>query len=349
MRKWRDWPGIGSFGSWARPLEHDTRSMDISLFALDPELGARVADAAGVNLSRHEERGFEDGEHKIRPLESVRGRDVYVLSSLYGDAERSVNDRLVRLLFFLGCLADASAARVTAVVPYLCYSRKDRRTKPRDPLSTRYVAGLFESVGLDRIVTLDVHNPAAYQNAFRIQAEHLEFRKEFARHFVQVVGDRDVTVVSPDAGGVKRAEAFREVVETRLGRSVGRGFMEKYRSAGVISGDRLVGEVDGSDVILIDDLISSGGTLARAAAACREAGAGRVFAAATHGLFSSESDRVLNESALDWILVSDSVAGCGERLNGARSKLEVLPAGGLIGEAIRRMNADESLVALHEP
>lgn len=323
--------------------------MTISLFALDPTLGDGVAGKLGVDLSRHEERGFEDGEHKIRPLESVRGRDVYLLESLYGDADRSVNDRLVRLLFFLGALRDASAGRVTAVVPYLCYSRKDRRTKSRDPLSTRYIAEILESVGLDRMVTLDVHNPAAYENAFRITAEHLEFRKQFARHLAEAVREREVAVVSPDAGGVKRAEAFREALEQRLGRPVGRGFMEKYRSAGVVSGDRLVGDVADADVILVDDLVSTGGTLARAASACRDAGAERVFAAATHGLFSSDSDRVLGESALDRVVVTDSVPGCEARLREARPRLEVLPVATLLAEAIRRMNRDESLVALREP
>lgn len=323
--------------------------MEISLFALEPALGGRVAESLGVDLARHEERAFEDGEHKIRPLESVRGRDVYVLESLFGDSRRSVNDRLIRLLFFLGSLRDATAGRVTAVVPYLCYSRKDRRTKARDPLSTRYVAELFEAVGLDRVVTLDVHNPAAYQNAFRNRTEHLEARNLFADHFREVVGERDVAVVSPDAGGVKRAEAFRESLEKRLGRPVGRGFMEKYRSAGVVSGERLVGEVDDTDVILLDDLISSGGTLARAAAACRDAGSGRVFAAATHGVFASKAGEVLGEAPLDGVVVTDSVPLRRDRLGAARSKVEVIPVAPLIAEAVRRMHGDGSLVDLLSP
>ncbi|HSJ80246.1 MAG TPA: ribose-phosphate pyrophosphokinase-like domain-containing protein, partial [Thiobacillus sp.] len=148
----------------------------LCLFALDASraYGERVATALGVALSSHEEREFEDGEHKARPLENVRGKDVYVIQSLYGEPGMSANDKLVRLLFFIGALKDASAGRVTAVCPYLAYSRKDRKTKSRDPVSSRYVAQLFEAVGSDRMVTLDVHNPAAYQNAFRIPAEHLE-------------------------------------------------------------------------------------------------------------------------------------------------------------------------------
>lgn len=323
--------------------------MALSLFSQYPELGARVAEALGLPLSRHEERDFEDGEHKMRPLESVRGRDVYVLGSLNGDGTLSVNDRLVRLLFFVGALKDAAASRVTAVVPYLCYSRKDRRTKPRDPLSTRYVAQVLESVGLDRVVTLDVHNPAAFQNAFRIPTEHLEARKLFANHFAHSLGDEMVSVVSPDVGGVKRAEAFREALELRLGRRVGRGFMEKYRSAGVVSGEHLVGDVSDRVVILVDDLISSGGTLKRAATACREAGARSVHAAATHGVFAGGADENLRDGTLDQVVITDSVSGARERLDAAREKLRVVDVAPLLAEAIRRMHENDSLVELLEP
>ena len=126
---------------------------EISLFALEGsrEFGGRVADHLGLALADHEERVFEDGEHKARPLTSVRGRDVFVIHSLYGDAEQSGNDKLCKLLFFIGALRDASAARVTAVVPYLAYARKDRKTQSRDPVTTRYVAALFEAVGVELV------------------------------------------------------------------------------------------------------------------------------------------------------------------------------------------------------
>ena len=135
----------------------------LMVFALtaSAEIGTAVAAALSQPLAKHEEREFEDGEHKARPLDPVRGADVYVIHSLHGEPGNSANDKLCRLLFFIGALKDAGAARVTAVAPYLCYARKDRRTKPNDPVTTRYVAGLFESVGTDAVVTLDVHNPAA--------------------------------------------------------------------------------------------------------------------------------------------------------------------------------------------
>jgi ribose-phosphate pyrophosphokinase len=120
--------------------------------------GERVAAALGLTLAQHEERTFEDGECKLRPLESVRGRDVCVIQSLYGEPGCTVHDKFLRLLLFIGALKDSAARQLTAVLPYLCYARKDRRTKPRDPVATRHVACLLEAAGADRIVTLDVHN-----------------------------------------------------------------------------------------------------------------------------------------------------------------------------------------------
>jgi ribose-phosphate pyrophosphokinase len=139
------------------------------LFALaaTAELGAAIARELGHPLAAHEERSFEDGEHKVRPLDNVAAADVFVIQSLHGGPRESANDKLCRLLFFIGALKDAGAARVTAFVPYLAYARKDRRTKPNDPVTTRYVAQMFEAVGTDRLVSLDVHNPVAFENAFR--------------------------------------------------------------------------------------------------------------------------------------------------------------------------------------
>ena len=184
---------------------------DLALFALNTsrDFGEKVSAHLSLPLRAHEERDFEDGEHKARPLVNVRGQDVFVIQSLYSDPHHSVNDKLCRLLFFLGALRDASAARVTAIVPYLCYARKDRQSKPRDPVTTRYIATLFDAMGVDRVVTLDVHNLAAFQNASRSRAEHLEAKKLFVEFFAPLVSQDEVVVVSPDVGGVKRAEDFR--------------------------------------------------------------------------------------------------------------------------------------------
>lgn len=322
-----------------------------SVFSLESghALVERVCGHLGITPGRHEEREFEDGEHKIRPLESVGGRDVYVVQSLFGEEKRSVNDKFVRLLFFVAALRDAGATRTTVVAPYLCYARKDVRTKPRDPVTTRYVAMLFEAVGVDRIVVMDVHNPAAYENAFRIPAEQLTAVHSFVDALAPLVGDRAVAVVSPDAGGVKRAEQFRQALERRLARSVGFAFLEKFRSEGVVRGGAVAGDVKDRAVIIIDDLISSGTTLARAAAACRERGAQVVYAAATHGVFAADAGRVLADSAIERVFVLDTIAPLRIAHESARRRIEVIDCAPLLATAIHRLHTEGSLAALAEP
>lgn len=323
-------------------------SFALQLFALDAtrELGVAVAARLGVGLAAHEEREFEDGEHKARPLESVRDRDVYVLQSLHGGPRQSPHDKLCRLLFFLGALRDAGAARLTAVVPYLAYARKDRRTKSRDPVTTRYVAELLETVGVDRVVVMDVHNLAAFENAFRCRIEHLEARGLFARHLAPRLRGEGVTVVSPDAGGAKRAEALRESLAAALGDEVGLAFLEKKRSGGVVSGEAVVGDLAGRSAVIVDDLISTGTTLGRAAAACRAAGAVRVVAAVTHGLFLGEAERVLGESPLESLLVTNTVPPFRLAPETVRARLTLLDVAPLLAEAIKRLHEGGSLVEL---
>lgn len=323
-------------------------SFGLQLFALDAtrELGAAVATSLGVGLAAHEERAFEDGEHKTRPLVSVRDRDVYVLQSLHGGPQQSPHDKLCRLLFFLGALRDAGAARLTAVVPYLAYARKDRRTKSRDPVTTRYVAELLEAVGLDRIVVLDVHNLAAFENAFRCRTEHLEARGLFAAHLAPLLRGRGVTVVSPDAGGAKRAEALRESLAAALDADVGLAFLEKKRSGGVVSGEAVVGDLGGRSAVIVDDLISTGTTLGRAALACRAAGAERAIAAVTHGLFIGGAEQVLHDSPLETLLVTNSVPPFRLAPETVRARLTVLDVAPLLAEAIRRLHEGGSLVEL---
>ncbi|UCH74813.1 MAG: ribose-phosphate pyrophosphokinase [Rhodospirillales bacterium] len=320
---------------------------DLALFALHATrpFGERVAGALGVALAAHEEREFEDGEHKARPRESVRGRDAFVVQSLHGDAEQSVNDKLVRLLLFIGALKDASADRVTAIVPYLGYARKDRKTKTRDPVATRYVAQLLEAVGVDRVVTIDVHNLAAFQNSFRCPTDHLEAAGLFVDHFRPIL-DGEIAVVSPDAGGVKRADRFRTLLARATGKEIGGAFMEKYRSRGIVSGAAFVGDVAGRTAIVIDDLISTGGTMTRAARACRENGATAVHAVATHGLFTGDAAAMVADPAFDGIVVTDTVPPFRLPAELVERRLVVLDAATLFAEAIGRIHAGGSLVAL---
>ena len=321
---------------------------DLMLFALEASRGhgEQVSQALRVPLSDHEERDFEDGEHKIRPLVNVRNRSVFVLHALYADSEASVNDKLCKLLFFIGALKDASAASVTAIVPFLCYARKDRKSQPRDPVTTRYVAALFDAVGTDRIVTMDVHNLMAYQNAFRCRTDHLEATGLFVAHFARIIGDQPVAIVSPDPGGVKRADRFQAALRHRLDRPVSNAFVEKYRAGGVVRGEALVGDVKGRVAIIIDDLISTGGTLTRAARTCRAQGATRVFAAATHGLFVGKSEILLNEPALDGLVVTDTVPPFRLPGDAIGKKVTVLASAPLVAEAIRRIHGGGSLVEL---
>jgi len=318
------------------------------VFALNSsrEFAESICAHLGVVISPHEEREFEDGEHKARPLCNVRGRDVFVVQSLYADHRQSVNDKLCRFLFFLGAVRDASAARVTAVIPYLCYARKDRRSKPRDPVTTRYVAAMFEVVGADAVVSMDVHNLAAYQNAWRMRADHLEAKKLFLEHFISCIGDREIVIVSPDTGGVKRAEEFREAFSRALGRGIHSAFLEKYRSAGIVSGDAVVGDVAGKAAIIIDDLISSGTTMVRAAEACRGRGATSVYAAATHGVFGGKAGEVLANPALEQIVVTNTIPPFRIASSPVLHKVKVLDASRLFAEAIRRSHAGESIVDL---
>jgi ribose-phosphate pyrophosphokinase len=318
----------------------------LQLFALaaTAALGRAVADALHVPLAAHEERGFEDGEHKARPLDGVAGNDVYVVQSTHGGPDDSANDKLVRLAFFIGALKDTGAARVTAIVPYLAYARKDRRTKPNDPVTTRYVAQMLESVGVDCVVTLEVHNPAAFENAFRCRSVALTGTPLFVDYAKAHLSGEDLAVVSPDAGGMKRAELLREALEAALGRPVGKGLAEKHRSAGIVSGDLFVGDVKGRTALIVDDLISTGGTLLRTATSARAAGAKRVLALVTHGLFMKGAEDVLADPAIDRIVITDAVPPF--RLKRPTDKLVTLPCAPLLAEAVRRLSENRNLTDL---
>lgn len=323
---------------------------DPMLFALGPSraFGEAMAACLGVPLSPMEERTFEDGEFKQRPLASVRGRDVYAVSSLHGESGASSADKLLRLLMFIGALKDSGAARVTAVTPYLCFSRKDRRTKPRDPIATRYVAQLFEAMRADALITVDVHNIAAFENAFRFETIPLDAHALFARRFATLVGDAPVAVVSPDLGGEKRAELFRQRLERMLKRPVAKAFMDKTRSEGRVTGDIFAGDVGGRVAIVLDDLIAGGGTVARAATACRAHGATQVFVAATHGVFAAEAPETLRKAPLDGVAITDSVAlRPDDATAGAlQERLTIFPLAPLFAAAIRRRREGGSIAQL---
>ena len=317
------------------------------LFALHESqpLAAAIGDIVRLPLAPLEERPFEGGEFKLRPLVSVRDRPVYVVQSLAGSPAAPVTQRLLRLLFLLLGLRDAGASRITALVPYLAFARKDRRTQPRDPVNSRYVAELLECAALARLVALDVHNPAALDNAFRIPVDHLSALPMFAAQVAARHGDASLAVASPDVGGVKRAQLFRELLATRLGRDVDLAFIEKRRALGAVTGGQVVGDVRDRTVIVLDDLCATGGTLIRAATALRAAGARAVQVAFTHAPLPAGLAALAASPDIDGILLTDSV-GAIEVPPAASARMAVLPVAPLLAEALARMRGGRALTPL---
>ena len=309
------------------------------MFSLQPSdpFARSLAEALDATLSPHEERVFDDGERKVRPLVDPRGSDAYVVQSLHGGPDDSPHDKLFRLLAFVATLKDHGAARVTAVIPYLAYARKDQRTKAFDPVTLRYVAQLFDAVGVAQVIVLEAHNVAALQNAFRCPTVHLSAHQVFGSLAREVAGAGPLAVASPDPGGVKRAQLWREALEEQLQRQVGFAMIDKRRSAGLLGGSQLVaGDVEGATVLLLDDLIATGETLQRSATALRRAGALSVIACAAHGLFVGNAAEVLAGEALAKIVVTDSVPPFRLPTGGAvHDKLSVVSAVPVFAEAVR--------------
>ena len=321
----------------------------MKLFALQSStgFGQLIADHLRIALSKTEDIRFEDGEYKIRSLENVNRQNVYVVHSLYSEPSASVNDKLNRLLFFIASLKDAGAVMVTAVVPFLAYSRKDRKTKANDPVMTRYVAQLFEACRTDKIITMDVHNVQAFHNAFRCGAENLEGISIFSEKISDNYQDEKIVVVSPDLGGMKRAERFQRILKNSLRITPELSVMQKYRTGSDIHGDEAIpADVSNKVVIIVDDLISTGKTIARAAEVCGKAGAKKVIAFVTHGLFAENPDRYLNINALDEIYISNSVASHNLKNSQTEKKVKELDVSKIFAEAIKKIDTGDNYTDL---
>ncbi len=304
------------------------------------EFGERVAAACDLKLSGIEETQFDDGEHKARPIAEVRDCDTFVIQSLFSDPKRSVNEKLCHLLFFIATLKDSRAHSVTALVPYLCYTRQDRRAEAQDPVTIRYLAQLFEAVGTDRVVAMDVHDLPAFQNAFRCPTEHLEALPLFVDYFAGLLKGEPVVIISPDIGGTRRAMDFSAAFSRVHDRAVDTAFVEKHRSGGTIVSGSFAGSIKGRSAIIVDDLIGTGGTILRAERACIDHGARRVVAGASHGIFSPEANTVIGDDLLEQVVITNS--GPVFRLDpGIRAgKVHVLDAAavfaGTVNDAARR-------------
>lgn len=297
---------------------------DIVLFGLNGSApyAAKIARKCDIPLSPHTFKRFEDEESYLKSEVNVRGKDVYVVSGLYSDEKQTVNDKVVNLLWFIGSLKDASARRVTAVIPYLAYSRQDRKDKSRAPVTTRYLAQTLEAVGLDRVITMDVHNLSAFNNSFRIPVDNIDTIKIFSQYLCggvdkdnlpvtkhiedPLINDpKNLVVLAPDIGGLGRCGNFQAGLETILKCKVGLAVYDKRRVDGEVKGTAIVGDVKGKRVIVYDDMIGTGSTIKKSTDAAEEAG-GTIFAVcATHGLFTGQAETNLNK--IQRLVVTDSL------------------------------------------
>lgn len=282
---------------------------NVKIFGLNgsKQFAQKVAKELDISLATHIERNFGDSETYVRSSENVRGKDVFIIHSLYSDFYQSVGEKFTTLLFFIGSLKDASAKTVTVVCPYLGYSRQDRKTESRAPITTKYIAKFLESAGCDRLITMDVHNLAAFQNAFRIPVDNLECKNLMADFLLNSKKCPDeLVILSPDTGGMNRVRRFRDAILNKKEINISLAYLDKERiSDDEIRGDQIIGVVEGKDVIILDDMISSGKTIKRASQTIKKF-KGKVWGVfATHGLFVGNSEDYL--SGLKRVIIANTV------------------------------------------
>ena len=297
-------------------------------------LAEAIAAYIDLPLTKASVRRFSDMEVFVEIEENVRGEDVFVIQSTSYPA----NDNLMELLVALDALRRGSARRITAVIPYFGYARQDRKSGPRTPISAKLVANLITEAGADRVLTLDLH-AAQIQGFFDIPADNLYAEPVFSRYFrEQDFGE--LVLVSPDVGNTKRARAYAE----RLGGEL--AIIDKRRvSADDIEVGYLIGEVKGKTVLMMDDMITTAGTIVRAATLCMDRGAKAVYVGATHGVLCGPAAERLREAPISEVTVTDTVPISKEKAQ-AIGKLKVLSVAELMGEAIHRIHHDESVSSL---
>ncbi|NPB03726.1 MAG: ribose-phosphate pyrophosphokinase [Thermotogae bacterium] len=296
-----------------------------------------ICSHLGIAPTKHFVGRFSDGEIRVQIEESVRGQDVYLVQSTNPPAEN-----LLELLLLADAARRASAARITAVIPYFGYARQDRKDRPRVPISAKLVANLIEAAGIDRILTVDLHADQI-QGFFNIPVDNLYatpiFKRFFLEDFEEKISAEKWVVVSPDVGGIKRARLIAEKLW-----NLPLAMVDKRRPrpnvAQVVS---VIGEVEGKNVLLVDDIIDTGNTIANASKALIERGALRVLVMATHGLFSGRAREVLGESPIERILITNTVF---RRNRALPEKTQVLDVSGLLAEAIKRIHSSGSISAL---
>ncbi len=298
-----------------------------------PAFAARAAEALGVPLGQALVGRFSEGEIRVKIQQNVRGLDVFVIQP----TAPPVNDHLMELLILLDALKRASARRITAVLPYYGYARQDRKDQPRVPITAKLVANLITVAGADRVLTMDLH-AGQIQGFFDIPLDHLFAVNTFVEYFTTERPIPDLVVVSPDVGGIKMARAYAKRLQSALAMVDKRRI--SHEEAEVMD---IMGEVNGKNALIVDDLVSTAGSLVEAVRALKEAGAKEVFAAVTHAVLSGPAKERLTASPLKELVVTDTIpipAGRG------MPKVKVLSVAGLFAEAIRRIHQEESLSVL---
>lgn len=299
-------------------------------------LAQGIANYLRTPLSEANIRRFSDMEIFVEILENMRGEDVFVIQS----TSYPTNDNLMELLITLDALKRASARRVTAVIPYYGYARQDRKPGPRTPITAKLVANLITSAGADRVLTLDLH-AGQIQGFFDIPLDHLHARpvlvEDIRKHYI----GKDLVIVSPDVGGVVRARALAKRLNADL------AIVDKRREkAGVSEVMNIIGEIDGRDCILVDDIVDSAGTLCNAAAALKEKGANSVSAYVTHGVLSGKAVERVTNSVLESLVITDSICASDEVK--AAKNIRTVSIAPLLAEGVRRVTEETSISSLFD-
>lgn len=292
-------------------------------------LAEKIADAYGEPLGKVNYQHFSDGEMSPYISESVRGHDVFLVQSTFAPA-----DNFLELMLMIDAARRASAQNVNVIIPYFGYARQDRKDKPRVAIAAKLIANLISAAGADRIMTCDLHADQI-QGFFDIPVDHLDGNYIFVP-YLKSLGLKDIMFASPDVGGIKRARSFAKFFDAEL------AVCDKYRKeANKIESMRLIGEVEGMDVILVDDLVDTAGTICKAAALLKEKGAKSVRAVCTHPVLSGKAYENIENSQLEEIVVTDTIP-----LKGHSSKIKVLTVSDLFAKAIRKIHDHESISSL---
>ncbi len=293
----------------------------------NPEFAAKVGDYLGIPVSNATLNKFSDGEISVQITESVRGQDVFIIQPTCAPA----NDNLMELLIMVDALKRSSAKSISAVIPYYGYARQDRKAAPRVPITAKLTADLLEAAGISRVVTIDLH-AAQIQGFFNIPADNLFGSILFANYIKEKELENPI-IASPDIGGVARARSYAD----KLGYDL--IIVDKKREkANVAEVMNIIGDVEGKDVILVDDMVDTAGTLVKAAEVLKKKGANSVMACCTHGVLSGPAYERIANGVLDELVVADTIP-----VKKDAEKITVLSASTIIGEAIRRIHNNESV------